>query len=99
MKIRRVTSPDDIPWGLKMLRRSWGIWLTRHFNKILITNKVSHEWRRNLLVPICKNKGDIQKYTNYHEVRLMSHSMKLWERVREQRLRRPRYLKINFIIS
>jgi phosphoheptose isomerase len=43
--------------------------------------------RRNILVPIFKNKGDIQS-CNYKEIKLMSHTMKLWERVIEHRLRK-----------
>ena len=31
-------------------------WLTNIFNKILIANKMSSEWRRNTLIPIYKNK-------------------------------------------
>ena len=44
------------------------------------------EWR-SILVPIYKNKGDIQSCTNYREIKLMSHTMKLWERVIEHHLR------------
>ena len=48
---------------------------------------MTDEWRRSILVPIYKNKGDIQSYTNYQEIKLMSHTMKLCERVIEHRLR------------
>ena len=50
-------------------------------------NKMPDEWRRNILVPIYKNKEDIQSCINYWEIKLMSHTMKLWERVIEHRLR------------
>ncbi|KAK3538588.1 hypothetical protein QTP86_006676 [Hemibagrus guttatus] len=46
------------------------------------------EWRRSVLVPIFKNKGDVQSCSNYRGIRLMSHTMKLWERVVEARLRK-----------
>jgi Reverse transcriptase (RNA-dependent DNA polymerase) len=46
------------------------------------------EWRRSILVPIFKNKGDIQSYTNYRGIKLMSHTMKLRKRVIEHRLRK-----------
>jgi Reverse transcriptase (RNA-dependent DNA polymerase) len=46
------------------------------------------EWRTSILVPIFKNKRDIQNCTNYREIKLMSHTMKLWERVIEHRLRK-----------
>ena len=45
------------------------------------------EWRRSLLVPILKNKDDVQSCGNYRGIKLMSHTMKLWERVVEARLR------------
>ncbi|KAK3510507.1 hypothetical protein QTP70_009142 [Hemibagrus guttatus] len=48
------------------------------------------EWRRSVLVPIFKNKGDVQRCSNYRRIKLMSHTMKLWERVVEARLRKYR---------
>jgi hypothetical protein len=45
------------------------------------------EWRRSILVPIFKTKGDVKSYTNYQGIKLMSHTMKLWERIIEHRLR------------
>jgi Reverse transcriptase (RNA-dependent DNA polymerase) len=42
--------------------------------------------KKSILVPILKNKGDIQSCTNYREIKLMSHTMKFWERVIEHRL-------------
>ena len=40
-----------------------------------------------MLVLIFKNKGDVQSCGNYRGINLMSHTMKLWERVVEARLR------------
>ena len=45
------------------------------------------EWRDSILIPIFKNKGDVQSCSNYRGIKLISHSMKLWERVVERRLR------------
>jgi hypothetical protein len=33
---------------------------------------------RNISILICKNKEDIQSYTNYYRIKLMSYTMKLW---------------------
>jgi hypothetical protein len=45
------------------------------------------EWRRSILVPILKNKRDVQSCTNYHWIKLMSHTIKLWEMIIEHRLK------------
>ena len=45
------------------------------------------EWRRSVLIPIYKNKGDQQCYGNYREIKLMSYTMKVWEKIIEARLR------------
>jgi len=67
----------------------WGIvWLTKLFNEIMRTKKMSNEWRRSTLIPIYKNKGYIQNCTNFRGIKLMSHTMKLWERVIQRRLRK-----------
>ena len=47
----------------------------------------SEEWRRSVLIPIYKNKGDAQCCRNYREIKLMSHTIKIWERIIEARLR------------
>jgi hypothetical protein len=41
------------------------VWLTKLFNIIFRSNKMSDEWRRSILIPIFKNKGDMQSCTNY----------------------------------
>ena len=60
-------------------------WLTKFFNKIILTKKMSDEWRKSILVPTYKNKGDIQSCTNYKGVKHLCHAMKLWERVIKER--------------
>ena len=44
-------------------------------------------WRNSRMVPIYKGKGDILEWDNYRGIKLMCHSMKLWERLTEARLR------------
>ncbi|XP_074363467.1 uncharacterized protein LOC141704020 [Apium graveolens] len=45
------------------------------------------EWRLSMVVPIYKNKGDAQDCSNYRGIKLLSHTMKLWEIVIETRLK------------
>ena len=39
--------------------------------------------RRTILVPIYKNKEDIQDCFKFQGIKLMIHNIKLWERVRD----------------
>ena len=45
------------------------------------------EWRRSVLIPIYKNKGDAQCCGKYKEIKIMNHTIKVWERIIEFRLR------------
>ena len=45
------------------------------------------EWRESTIVPIYKDKGDIQDCNNYRGIKLMSHTLKLYERIIDKRLR------------
>jgi len=62
--------------------------LTELFNVIFRTVKMPTEWRTNTIIPLYKDKGDIQDCNNYRGIKLLSHTMKLWERVIEGRLRK-----------
>jgi hypothetical protein len=78
MKIGKALGPDDIPIEVwRCLGDVAIVWLTKLFNTIFQFNKMPDEWRRCILVPIFKNKGDIQSCTNYKEIKLMSHTMNL----------------------
>ncbi|KAF7709193.1 hypothetical protein HF521_016043 [Silurus meridionalis] len=88
MKIGKSVGPDDIPveaW--RCLGEMAVEFLSRLFNKILEGERMPEEWRRSVLVPFFKNKGDVQTCSNYRGIKLISHNMKLWERVVEARLR------------
>ena len=45
------------------------------------------EWRDSVLIPMFKNKGDVQSCSNCSGIQLISHTMKLWERIVKRRLR------------
>ena len=46
------------------------------------------EWRASTVIPLHKNKGDVQDSNNFRGIKLLSYTMKLWERVIERGLRR-----------
>ncbi|KAK3545526.1 hypothetical protein QTP70_008037 [Hemibagrus guttatus] len=89
MKSGKAVGPDDIPVEVwKCLGEAAVEFLTSLFNRVLDSEKMPEKWRRSVLVPIFKNKGDVQSCSNYRGIKLMSHTMKLWERVVEARLRK-----------
>ena len=84
----KAVGPDNIPIELWRSLGEEGIrWLTNLFNTILRTHKMLEEWRNNAIIPLFKNKGDVQVYWSYKGIKLLSHTIKLWERVIERRIR------------
>ena len=65
------------------------------FNNILRTNEMPNDWRKSRMVPIFKGKGDVLECNNYRGIKLMSHTMKLWERMIEARLREITKIAVN----
>ncbi|KAF3621096.1 hypothetical protein FXO38_31983 [Capsicum annuum] len=89
MRRGRAMGPDKIPVDFWKFIGGAGVrWLTELFNDIFKTAKILEAWRWSTMIPLYKNKGDIQSCTNYRDIKLLSHMMKIWERVVERRLRR-----------
>ena len=80
--------PDDIPVEVWLILGDVGIgFLTKLINNLLKGERMPDEWRKSVLIPIYKDKGDSKECGNYRGIKLMGHTMKLWERVVEARLR------------
>jgi hypothetical protein len=59
-KTNKALGPDDIPIEVwRCLGDIAIVWLTKLFNTIFRSNKMPDECRRNILVPIFKNKGGV----------------------------------------
>ena len=88
MKNGKAVGPDDIPVEVwKCLGEIALEFLTKLYNRTMESERMPEEWRDSILIPSFKNKGDVQSCSNYRGIKLISHSMKLWERVVERRLR------------
>ena len=86
MKKGKAQGPDDIPVEAWIALGNKGVeFLVNFFNRLLRGEKMPDEWRKSVLVPLYKGKGDIKKCGNYRGIKLMSHTMKLWERIIEAR--------------
>uniref|UniRef100_A0A914WDC8 Reverse transcriptase domain-containing protein n=1 Tax=Plectus sambesii TaxID=2011161 RepID=A0A914WDC8_9BILA len=88
MKNGKATGPDDIPaeaW--KLLGQPGAEFLAALFNKIIDDGEVPPAWRTSTTIPIWKGKGDVSDCPNYRPIRLLCHSMKIFERVLDRRIR------------
>ena len=88
MKKGKAVGSDEFPAEVWKCMGKRGIkFLNRLFNRLLMDERMPEKWRRSVLIPIYKNKGDAQCCGNYRGIKLMSHTMKVWERIIAARLR------------
>ncbi|KAK6762421.1 hypothetical protein RB195_023224 [Necator americanus] len=88
IKSNKATGPNDVPadaW--KLLGDRGSVWLATLFNKIVAEGRTSDVWQTSVTVPVWKGKGDIADCTSYRPIRLLCHTMKVFERVLEAHLR------------
>ena len=62
--------------------------LVNFFSRLLRGEKIPDEWRKSVLVPLYKGKGDINECGNYRGIKLISHTIELCERIIEARIRK-----------
>ena len=66
MKKGKAVGPDELPVEVWSCMGKMGIkFLTRLFNRLLVSEQMPEEWRRSVLIPIYKTKGDAQCCGNY----------------------------------
>ena len=88
IKAGKAVGADQIPGEVwKSLGKEGTDALWDLMKKIWQQEAIPEEWKKSTLVPIYKGKGDIQDCGNYRGIKLMSHTMKVWERIIEGRLR------------
>ena len=85
----KAVGPDELPIEVWKCMGEMGIkFLTRLFNQdCSMGERMPEEWRRSVLITIYKKKADAQCCGNYRGIKLMSHTMKVWERIIETSLR------------
>ena len=62
------------------------VFLKKELNEIL-TSGIPSSWRLREVTPLFKGKGSILECSNYRGMKLISHTLKLLERIIDQRLR------------
>ena len=87
MKSGKATGPSEV--SVEMIVASGEIRvevmmeLCQH---VLDGRGMPDEWKTGMIVPICKEKGDVMSCGSYTEVKLLEHVMKIVERVLERRI-------------
>ena len=73
-KSGKAVGSDEIPAEVwKCLGWFGVVTLCKLFNSIMITETIPSAWRDSVLVPIFKEKGDIQECKNYRGIKLLTH--------------------------
>ena len=89
MKDGKAIGPDGIPVEVwKALGREGVEMLHQLTREIMEKEVIPEKWRESTLIPIFKDKEDIQGCENYRGIKLMSHTLQIFERVQDNRLRR-----------
>ena len=89
-KMKNDTSCASVGIPAEALKHlgDWGVrQRTIIFNAIMQSGNMPDEWRESSITPINKDKGDHMNCSNYRGIKLLSHTMQLWERIIDQRLR------------
>ncbi|VDO21897.1 unnamed protein product [Heligmosomoides polygyrus] len=88
MQPGKTTGPDDIAAEL-CNSRCWNPakLLTKFFNQVVAEKKIPGSWQQSTTIPIWKKKGSPADCTSYRPIRLLSHGMKIFERIVGGRIR------------
>ena len=88
MKTVKAVEMDKLSVEMVKANRLVGIkWLTRLFKVCFTTGKIPTEWRREVIVPIWKGKGDIHDPGRYRGITLLNQALKLMEKLLDARVR------------
>ncbi|KAK6729992.1 hypothetical protein RB195_006814 [Necator americanus] len=89
MKWNKETGPIDIATEVwKLLGDQESVWLATLSNKIVAEGRTPDVWQASVTVPVWKEKGDIADCTSCRPILLLCHTVKVFERVLEARLRK-----------
>lgn len=61
--------------------------MTQLFNQIVVDNQIPEDWNTSVIVNCFKNKGEATIRSNYRGLKLLEHTMKVFERIIEQKIR------------
>ena len=87
MKKGKAAGPSGVPVEVIQICECEGL-LAEVANSMMDGMSMPESWRKSVLIPLYKGKGDAKSCSNYRSVKLLEHGMKAVERVFEERLRK-----------
>ena len=88
MKCNKATGPTGVSAALMKCAGEDGInWLTDLCNTIVKEGEIPNDWNSSYMINVYKGKGYALECGSYRGIKLMEHSMTVFERVMENRLR------------
>lgn len=95
LRTNKATGPNQLLIDImKLLKERRNTWMTACLNNI-VYEKIPPDWKESMITPFYKQKGDPLVCRNYRGIRLLSHCLKLLERIIEQRIRNLVTIKQN----
>ncbi|VDO18579.1 unnamed protein product [Heligmosomoides polygyrus] len=94
MKPDKATGLDDLApdlWKSKLWHPAE--WLAKLFNQVVKEKKVLERWHNSTTISIWKKKGSPADCSNYRPIPLLSHSMRIFERLLDRRI--PKIVKLS----
>ena len=83
-----LISDEEVAAAIKGLKIGFGLrWMTDLINNIVKEGCIPDDWRKCILIPVYKGKGDPLVCGSYRAIKLLEHLMKVLERVLEKRIR------------
>ena len=86
----RFKWPDGIPvevWKSIIGKRRGRYVVLYLLQKIFEQEKIPEEWTDSVIVPLFNEKGDIQDSGDCRGIKMISHTIKIWERILDRKLR------------
>ena len=88
LKIGKAAGPTGVVSEMMKAAGGFGSrWMTDPINNIVKEGCIPDDWRKSILVPVYKGKGDPLVCGSYRAIKLLEQPMKVLERVLEKKIR------------
>ena len=84
MKNGKAPGPSGVVTDMLKASGEVGVeWLAELCNSVIRERKIPEDWKKSVIVPTFKGKGDPLECGSYRAIKLLEHGMKVLERVLE----------------